>query len=87
MAATDLHQGAPAGDFVSIETQIAKPKGAGIERNEDIVWSCDVLVAFWDEESKGTAFTIQIAQKSGKNIYVEILQFRCVTLGGSDTCQ
>ncbi len=40
--------------------------GAGIIRNRKIVDLADVVVAFWDLKSRGTADTIQVADKHGK---------------------
>ena len=62
-----------------IETKIFKPdwkrygKGAGLIRNKQIVENADLIIAFWDGKSKGTAHTITYAQKSGKQ--VEIILF------------
>lgn len=41
-------------------------KRAGFVRNEAIVADCTRLVAFWDEQSKGTAHTIRLARRAGK---------------------
>lgn len=35
---------------------------AGFNRNRDIVNSCDLLLAFWDGESRGTKDSIEIAK-------------------------
>jgi hypothetical protein len=45
-------------------------KRAGIMRNSEIVESADLVVAFWDGESKGTADTIEKAQLVGKDLRV-----------------
>lgn len=45
-------------------------KGAGFIRNKKIVKNCDVVVAFWDGESKGTKNTIDLAKEAGKKVYV-----------------
>lgn len=45
-------------------------KAAGMIRNTDIVASCDVLVAFWDGESRGTQDSIVKALKMGKQVYI-----------------
>ena len=45
-------------------------KRAGFVRNEKIVKNCDVVVAFWDGESKGTKMTIDLARKIGLKVYV-----------------
>jgi len=39
---------------------------AGYVRNTFIVRDCDKLVAFWDEKSKGTKMTIDLAKEKGK---------------------
>jgi len=38
---------------------------APLERNKLIVEAADVLIAFWDGVSKGTAHTIELAKKKG----------------------
>lgn len=43
-------------------------KRAGYLRNELIVNACDRLVAFWDEESKGTMISVEIAKKQNKPV-------------------
>jgi hypothetical protein len=45
-------------------------KSAGYKRNVQIVEACDVLVAFWDGESKGTKHSIDIAQEKGKRTFI-----------------
>lgn len=45
-------------------------KKAGYLRNVKIVEDADVVVAFWDGFSKGTAHTISEAQKAGKGVQV-----------------
>jgi predicted Rossmann fold nucleotide-binding protein DprA/Smf involved in DNA uptake len=39
-------------------------------RNQRLVDSCDVLVAFWDGTSKGTRATVERALDSGKEVHV-----------------
>lgn len=39
---------------------------AGFIRNEDIIKSCDCVVAFWDGKSKGTAHSISLCKKLNK---------------------
>ncbi len=57
-----------------IKTRIFSPewekygKSAGVIRNKDIVNNADMVVAFWDGVSKGTAYTIQFAEKKGMNV-------------------
>lgn len=45
-------------------------KAAGPIRNKDIVANSDVIIAFWDGKSRGTASTIEIAKKAGKPVTV-----------------
>lgn len=55
----------------NIPTIIYKPnwlkygKSAGMIRNKEIVEASDVVIAFWDGESKGTMNTIQTCMKQG----------------------
>ncbi len=57
-----------------IETRIFRPdwkkygKSAGIIRNREIVAHADMVIAFWDGESKGTGYTIQFAQEKGIDV-------------------
>lgn len=60
-----------------IPTTIFKPEwitgtkynpGAGKERNTDIVNSADIVVAFWDGQSTGTADSIRKAQRANKQL-------------------
>lgn len=43
--------------------------GAPMRRNWEIVQRADVLVAFWDGASKGTAATIVMARRAGKVVH------------------
>lgn len=45
-------------------------KKAGFIRNEDIIKNCDGVIAFWDEQSRGTAHSISLAQKYDKPVKV-----------------
>lgn len=45
-------------------------KSAGIKRNYAIVDAADVVVAFWDGHSRGTAHTIEYARKQHKLLAV-----------------
>ena len=47
-------------------------KGAPLKRNEKMVELCDVVLAIWDGESKGTRHTLNYAKKKNKNI-IEII--------------
>ena len=49
-------------------------RAAPLRRNEEIVRRADMVLAFWDGESKGTAYTIRYAQKQGKPLTVHRLQ-------------
>lgn len=46
------------------------PKTAGFIRNTDIVENADIVVAFWDNESKGTLDSIKKAEKLGKKVLI-----------------
>ena len=45
-------------------------KGAGFIRNQQIVDACDMVLAFWDGESKGTKDTIDKARKAMKPTFI-----------------
>ena len=45
-------------------------KKAGILRNEDIIKNCDVVLAFWNSESRGTANSLSIAKKLKKTTII-----------------
>ena len=59
-----------------IETLIFLPdwskygRSAGVVRNQDIIKSCDMCIAFWDGKSKGTASGIRLCKKYGKTCEV-----------------
>jgi predicted Rossmann fold nucleotide-binding protein DprA/Smf involved in DNA uptake len=44
--------------------------GKASARNQKLIDSCDVLVAFWDGASKGTRATVDRALDSGKEVHV-----------------
>lgn len=48
-------------------------KQAPLIRNKQIVDNCDILVAFWDGESKGTKFTIEYAKKQNKEVIINYI--------------
>lgn len=50
-------------------------RSAGIKRNDKIIGSSDIIIAFWDNVSKGTYYTIQQAEKSGKKVYLPPMIF------------
>jgi len=43
-------------------------------RNQRLVDSCDVLVAFWDGSSTGTRTTVERALDSGKEVHVFVMR-------------
>lgn len=45
-------------------------RGAGFVRNKLIIEHADVVFAFWDGKSKGTANSINIAKRSNKTLRV-----------------
>jgi hypothetical protein len=45
-------------------------KSAGFLRNKLIINDCDFVIAFWDKKSKGTANSIELAQKKKKNVVI-----------------
>lgn len=45
-------------------------KSAGFIRNQTIVDACDIVVAFWDGKSRGTADTIEKAKKAKKPTFI-----------------
>ena len=45
-------------------------KGAGFIRNGEMAKYGNMLIAFWDGESKGTKHMIETAQKKGMEVYV-----------------
>ena len=61
-------------DAHGIEKLIIRPqydrfgRAAPIKRNEQMVDACDVVLAIWDGESRGTRYTLDYARKKGKEI-------------------
>ncbi|MBK9767448.1 MAG: DUF2493 domain-containing protein [Chloracidobacterium sp.] len=47
-------------------------RGAGHRRNEEMVIACDVLVALWDGNSRGTAQAVEFARRQGKDVHVKV---------------
>ena len=45
-------------------------KGAPLKRNITIIEYADIVLAFWDGKSKGTAFVVENAKKLGKEIRI-----------------
>jgi hypothetical protein len=64
----------------SIETLIFKPdwkkfgRSAGVVRNRDIVANSNLVIAFWDGQSKGTKSSIDLCGKLG--IKVKIVRYK-----------
>lgn len=48
----------------------AADAGSAMERNQRLVSSCEVLVAFWDGASQGTRRTVERALDSGREVHV-----------------
>ena len=49
-------------------------KRAPLIRNNEIVKNCDAVLAIWDGESKGTAYTINKAKRENKKVMVVSLK-------------
>jgi YspA, cpYpsA-related SLOG family len=45
-------------------------RGAGIVRNTDIVNAADVVIAFWDGNSRGTLDSINKGKAQGKQVFI-----------------
>lgn len=45
-------------------------KSAGFRRNYDIIQNCDICIAFWDGQSKGTAHDIELCEKYNKQYFI-----------------
>jgi len=45
-------------------------KSAGFIRNKQIVDACDMVLAFWDGNSKGTKHTIDLAKEAKKPTFI-----------------
>ncbi|MBJ7598754.1 MAG: hypothetical protein DLM67_11060 [Candidatus Nephthysia bennettiae] len=48
----------------------AADAGSAMERNQRLVSSCEVLVAFWDGSSQGTRRTVERVLDSGREVHV-----------------
>ena len=46
-------------------------KAAGIRRNQQMAEACDLVICFWDGESRGTKSMIALAQKHNKPIFIK----------------
>lgn len=66
-------------DMTGIPKRIFRPeygrygKAAPLIRNRLIVNACDMVVAIWDGESRGTKFTVDYAYKVGKPVKIHIV--------------
>ena len=49
-------------------------KRAPLVRNTQMVDAADMVVAIWDHQSTGTAFTVRYARRQGKPVRVYILK-------------
>lgn len=49
-------------------------RGAGMKRNILIIKNCDVCLAFWDGESKGTKNSIDLCQTYNKKLIIRKFQ-------------
>lgn len=45
-------------------------RGAPLRRNLQIIDSCDLVLAFWDGSSRGTAFVIERCRRQGKPLRI-----------------
>ena len=50
-------------------------KSAPIKRNIQIVEYADLVVAFWDGQSRGTKFVIDYCEKTGRDIVIHHMDF------------
>lgn len=46
-------------------------KAAGIRRNQQMAEACDLVICFWDGESRGTSSMIALAKKHNKAVYIK----------------
>ena len=49
-------------------------KAAGIRRNQQMAEVCDLVICFWDGESRGTKSMITLARKYSKPIFIKTLK-------------
>jgi len=49
-------------------------KKAPLERDKDMVLFCDVVIAFWDGKSAGTAYTFNFAKQLNKQIFIHKIE-------------
>jgi hypothetical protein len=50
-------------------------KSAGFKRNHLIIEECEMVIAFWDFESKGTKHSIDLAKSMKKHVYTYGIDF------------
>lgn len=55
-------------------------KRAGFKRNHDIIYNCDVCIAFWDGLSHGTKHDIELCEQYGKKVYIHLFKNGCQNL-------
>lgn len=48
-------------------------RGAPLVRDKEIVERADIVIALWDGKSRGTAFSLRYAEKTGKDVRVYIV--------------
>jgi hypothetical protein len=56
-------------------------RGAGLNRNTEIIKESDFIIAFWDGESRGTLDSINKAKKMGKKIHIEMISPESINEG------
>ena len=45
-------------------------RSAGFKRNHKIIEDCEMVIAFWDYESKGTKHSLDLAKDLGKCVFI-----------------
>jgi len=60
-------------EFIVFKPEYDKYPGriAPLKRNDQIVEACDMVLAIWDGESRGTYYTIKKAREMGKPVHIE----------------
>ena len=48
-------------------------RAAGPIRNKEMVDVCDIVVCFWDGQSRGTASLIRYAKAAGRELYIHYI--------------
>lgn len=49
-------------------------KKAPLERDRQMVNACDLVVAFWDGKSSGTAYTINYGKKINRKVIIHLIE-------------